>query len=292
MVADPLYILAAEIWALRGERARPARFAGLYVHGTIEALAGPTVAIVGTRAASEQGRRIAWRFAAELGRAGVCVISGLALGIDTAAHAGSISAGAATIGLLGGGHRRFFPPRNRELAAAMIAKGGAVISPFAPDEPAYPARFLQRNGVIAALSDAVIVIEAAERSGALNTAAWAAASSIPVLAVPGDIDRTKVAGCHALIRDGATLARDHHDILEAIGVAAGERRPIQQTALPLPVDSIASRIAHSLREEPLSAEMLAERHSLSIGETLAALAHLTFEGIAELRSDGLYALMA
>jgi DNA processing protein len=291
MVADPHYILAAEIWALRGERARPARFAGLYVQGTIEALAGPTVAIVGTRAASEQGRRIAWRFAAELGRAGVCVISGLAVGIDAAAHAGSISADAATIGLLGGGHRRFFPPRNRELAAAMIAKGGAVISPFAPNEPAYPARFLQRNGVIAALSDAVVVIEAAARSGALNTAAWAAASSVPVLAVPGDIERAKVAGCHALIRDGATLVRDHYDILEAIGVTAGMRAPVQQTTLPFPVDSVASRLAHALRDEPLSAEMAAERHGLSIGETLAALAHLTFEGIAEIRSDGFYALV-
>ena len=142
----------------------------------------------------------------ELGRAGCCIISGLALGIDAAAHEGALSANAPTVGVLGGGHRHFFPPRNAGLAGRMLAGGGAVLSPFPPDQAAYPGQFLARNGVVAALADAVLVVEAPARSGALNTASWAA-GRVPVLAVPGDVDRKHVAGCLALIRDGATLAR-------------------------------------------------------------------------------------
>ena len=108
---------------------------GLWVAGDLSGLAAPTVAVVGTRAPSEDGRRFAHRLAADLGSAGVCVISGLALGIDAAAHTGALAAGAPTIGVLGGGHDRFFPPRNAELARRIVAAGGAVISPYPPDTP-------------------------------------------------------------------------------------------------------------------------------------------------------------
>ena len=288
MDTEPRFITASEIQALRAERARPARFTGLYVCGALDALAAPTVAIVGSRAASEQGRRIAWRFAAALGKAGVCILSGLALGIDGAAHAGALSVGAPTIGVLGGGHRRFFPRKNRELAAAMSEKGGAVVSPFAPDEAAMPGRFLQRNGIIAALSDAVVVVEAACRSGALNTAAWAAASSIPVLAVPGDIDRPKVAGCLALIRDGATLARNAEDVLEAIGIACDQPRTIPATQLALPLDPLQTRLMETLAREPQSIEALLVFHAVTLAELLGALAHLSLAGIVREDDDGIF----
>ncbi|GAC1306011.1 MAG: hypothetical protein NVSMB19_17830 [Vulcanimicrobiaceae bacterium] len=114
--------------------------------------------------------------------AGLCVISGLALGIDGAAHAGALAGNGPTIGVLGGGHRQFFPKRNRELAERMLAADGGVLSPYAPDEPARPGQFLQRNGVVAALADAVVIVEAATRSGALNTARWAAQLGNDVLA--------------------------------------------------------------------------------------------------------------
>jgi DNA processing protein len=148
------------------------------------------------------------------------VLSGLAHGIDAAAHEGAVEAGAPTIGVLGGGHGHFYPPRNRPLAESMLACGGAVISPFSPETPAQPWQFIQRNGVIAALADAVVVVEAAARSGSLNTAGWAGDLGIPVFAFPGDVDRPKVAGCLALIRDGATLVRSSGDILEGMGLRA------------------------------------------------------------------------
>jgi DNA processing protein len=110
----------------------------------------------------------------------------------------------------------------------MIAAGGAVLSPFPPRHAAHPPQFLQRNGIVAALADAVVVIEAPARSGALNTASWAA-GRVPVLAVPGDVDRPHVAGCHALIRDGAVLARSAADVLEALH--------LPQTVLPLVAQS-------------------------------------------------------
>ena len=111
-------------------------------------------------------------------------MSGLALGIDAAAHEGALDAGAPTIGVLGGGHRCFFPGRNRSLAQRIVAGGGAVVSPFEPDHPAFPSQFLARNAIVAALTDAVVVVEAARRSGSLNTAGWANDLGLPVFAFP------------------------------------------------------------------------------------------------------------
>lgn len=284
----PIFVPAAQIWALRGIRPHKISIAGLYVDGNIEALAAPTVALVGGRAASEAGRRIAWRFAAELGQAGVCVVSGLALGVDGAAHSGSLSVGAATVGVLGGGHRHFFPRRNRPLARAIIEKGGAVVSHYSPDMPPLPFQFLERNGVIAALADAVVVIEAATRSGALNTATWGGDENIPVLAVPGDIDRPKVAGCNTLIRDGATLVTCSGDILEAIGMHRKSTENIQQTSLPL--GELAAKFAKTISAEPTSAEALVARHAAGVPETLHILTSLTLAGIVLQRDDGAYVL--
>ncbi len=225
----PRFAPASEIVAGRSDRAHPTRFEGLWVTGTLAPLARKTVAVVGARAPSEAGRNHARALGEALARAGVCVISGLALGIDAAAHAGCLAGGGATIGVLGGGHRRFYPHRNRGLAAEMVAAGGAVLSPFAPDEPARPWQFLERNAVVAALADVVVVVEAAARSGALNTASWATALGIDVLAYPGDVDRPKAAGCNALIRDGAVLARGPEDVFEALGMAG---------PAPLPADGL------------------------------------------------------
>ncbi|HYX40955.1 MAG TPA: DNA-processing protein DprA, partial [Pyrinomonadaceae bacterium] len=128
--------------------------------GDVAGLARPCVAIVGTRAASGYGRTTARAFARDLCAAGCTVLSGLALGIDSAAHEGALDVNGMTIGVLGGGHRQFFPRRNERLAQRIIETGGAVLSPFAPDQPAMPHQFLQRNGIVAALADAVVVVEA------------------------------------------------------------------------------------------------------------------------------------
>jgi DNA processing protein len=266
-----------ELDAICGDRLATSRLEGLYVAGEIGVLAAPTVAVVGTRAPSDAGRRLAFALAADLGAAGICVLSGLALGIDSAAHGGSLSAGAPTVGVLGGGHDHFFPARNRELAARMIAAGGAVISPYPPNVPARPHQFLARNGVVAALADALVVVEAPGRSGALNTASWAADRAIPVMAFPGDVDRPKVAGCLALIRDGAILVRDTADVLSELGVRP-LRPPAAAPAASRSAESaLGRRILSRLATEPLSIDALLDQTATPVA-TLACIGELLAAG--------------
>jgi DNA processing protein len=285
--ASRRFVSRSELDAVCGRRLENARLAGLYVAGSLDALAAPTVAIVGTRAPSEAGRRLARRLAADLGGAGICVISGLALGIDGAAHEGSLTARAPTIGVLGGGHDFFFPGRNRELAARMIAGGGAVVSPYAPNVPARPYQFLARNGVVAALADALVVVEAAGRSGALNTASWAADRAIPVMAFPGDVERPKAAGCLALIRDGAILVRDAADVLAEMRIPGARAGAV--TPLPDPGTVLGRTILDRLAREPATIDALLE-HAPAPGALLACIGELLGAGIIVEGSDTLLRL--
>ncbi len=282
--ASRRFVPRSELDAVCGERLASTRLEGLYTAGDLSSLAAPTVAIVGTRAPSESGRRLAHRLARELGAAGVCVVSGLALGIDGAAHEGSLAARAPTIAVLGGGHDHFFPARNRELAARIVAGGGAVVSPYAPHVPARPGQFLARNGVVAALADALVVVEAAQRSGALNTASWAADRPIPVMAFPGDVDRPKVAGCLALIRDGALLVRDAADVLAQLGLAP-TRRTTVPSPLPAGLGELGSRIVRRLAREPAAIDgLLAD--SEAPAALLACIGELLGAGILFEADDG------
>lgn len=297
---DPSLVSLAELeerftGAIR-RHGRPCLRTGLWVAGSLEGLHAPAVAVVGTRAPSDAGRRLSRRLGHALAAAGVCVVSGLALGIDAAAHEGALDAGGPTIGVLGGGHTRFFPRANQDLAARIVAGGGAVVSPYPPDEPARPFQFLQRNAVVAGLVDAVVIVEAAARSGALNTAGHAAERGIPVLAVPGDVDRPKVQGCLALIRDGAILVRDADDVLEALpaGVRARTRRePAAGAARGNRPDSgPLSVIVNALADGELGFEALRERVGLDPAALAAALVELELGGRVEARAGARFARSA
>lgn len=272
----PEYITRAALEDVRAERGLAWEGMGLWRSGTLKGLAQPSVAIVGTRSATAYGRGLARAFARELGAAGCCIVSGLALGIDAAAHEGALDAGAPTVGVLGSGHAAFFPRRNLDLAERMIAAGGAVLSPFPPQQPAEPWHFLARNAIVAALVDTVLVIEAPARSGALNTAGWAAAR-IPVLAVPGDVDRAHVAGCHALIRDGAILARSAADVLEVLNVHGmpARDRPQREGAPAALLDALAAG--------ECNLDDLVDATGLAPAQALAELAMLELEGVIERR---------
>ncbi|MGZ3504670.1 MAG: DNA-processing protein DprA [Vulcanimicrobiaceae bacterium] len=274
--------------SLRGERPVPPLFEALWAVGCLDGLALPTVAIVGTRAATAHGRGLARQFAGELAGAGCCILSGLALGIDAAAHEGTLAAGAPTIGVLGGGHDKFFPRRNLALAERMLGCGGAVLSPFAPNHDAFPSQFLERNGVVAALADAVVVIEAPARSGALNTAGWAA-GRIPVLAVPGDVDRPQVAGCHALLRDGATLARNADDVLSELGLL--ERRRRKSNKVPERRDPLERAIVRELKAGERALDEIIDAVESQAARVLPALAVLELDGSVERREGTRYALV-
>jgi DNA processing protein len=224
---------------------------------------------------------------------GVCVISGLAHGIDAAAHQGAIDRAKPTVGILGGGHRHFFPKRNVGLAELMLANGGAVLSPYAPNEPARPGQFLQRNAVVASLAEVVVVVEAAERSGALNTAGWAIDLGITVLAFPGDVDRPVSAGCNKLIRDGATLARGPDDVFEALGSLSGPPLPTIESAIReryLGEPNVLA-VLRVLGTEPRSLDTIARATGFTAGETMALLIRLEIEGAIERRDLMEYVLV-
>jgi DNA processing protein len=260
--------------------------APLWVSGSLDCLAAPAVAIVGTRAPSRAGRRLAFETAREIAASGVCVVSGLALGIDSAAHEGALAAGAPTVGVLGGGHDHFFPKSNAALAERIIAGGGAVVSPYAPDQPARPGQFLQRNAIVAGFADGVVVVEAAARSGALNTANHAADLGIAVMAFPGDVDRVKVAGCLALLRDGAILVRDASDVLEAIGIQPCRKKRRRRASL----DPTSERIVSALDDGELDFDGLVARLQLGPSELGARLVELELAGVLESRSGTRYGL--
>ena len=167
---DTRFVQRSELLAMRPRPPLKLRLEGLWVAGDLTGLRSTTVAVVGCRAASDGGLARAHTLARDLASAGICVLSGLALGIDGSAHAGALAGGGRTIGILGGGHACSSPRRNRGLAELMLAAGGAVASPFPPAEPARRLSFCSANGMVAGLADAVVVVEAAARSGALNTA--------------------------------------------------------------------------------------------------------------------------
>jgi DNA processing protein len=282
---QPTYEPRGRIERARDGRGFEAAAAGLWCCGELAGLGLPSVAVVGTRAATPYGRRLAHRFAAELAQAGCCIVSGLALGIDAAAHEGALSTGGATIAVLGGGHRHLFPPRNSDLAERIVAAGGAVLSPYPPEQDARPWQFLARNGVVAALADAVLVVEAPARSGALNTAGWAA-GRIPVLAIPGDVDRRHSAGCLALIRDGATLARGSADVLEALGIA---QLPLFANDARVPDDALARSILETLDDGERDLDAIVAATGAPTPAVLAALTVLELHGCVDVRGPARYA---
>ncbi len=286
-IEDPRWIDRTDLGALRPRMPQAARLDGLWLAGSLAALGAPAVAVVGARAPSEAARRRAHDFGRRFAAAGLCVVSGLALGIDGAAHAGALEAAGLTVGVLGGGHRRFYPRRNRALAEAIVAKRGAVVSPFDPDQVANPWQFLERNGVVVALADAVVIVEAAARSGALNTAGWAASASVPVFAVPGDVDRPKAAGCNALIRDGATLVRNADDVLIQLGFASVATTTETLGRTPR-TDPLEAALLAALRE-PLDLDALLDTVPADAGNVLAALVRLEIDGALVRRDDLTYA---
>lgn len=188
----------------------------LFVRGRLEPCDALAVAVVGARNASPYGKRVAWQLAGGLARAGYTVISGLARGIDAAAHRGALDAGGRTIAVLGTGVLEIYPPEHEQLAAEVMARG-AVVSEAPPLAEAHAGAFPQRNRIVSGLSLGTVVVEAAERSGALITARLATEQGREVFAVPGPIDSRTSRGCHGLIRDGAKLVESVDDVLEELG---------------------------------------------------------------------------
>ena len=231
----------------------------LFGVGRRDLLRAPALAIVGSRNATEQGRCNARAFSGHLARVGYCIVSGMARGIDSAAHWGALDAGGGTIAVLGTGIDIVYPPSNRPLAEA-LARDGLLIAEFPPGMGVRRDHFPRRNRIIAALARGVLVAEATLRSGSLITARWAADLGREVFALPGSIHAPMHRGCHRLIRDGAKLVESAQDILEefhdgglpdpaaqpARARSGGDRRLAAMGYDPVDLDTLAAR----LREDP------------------------------------------
>ena len=191
----------------------------LWTRGCVAALSAPAVAIVGSRAASPYALSVAEQLAGDLTACGLVIVSGLARGVDSAAHRGALAAGGVTVAVLGSGVDVMYPPEHASLAEE-IDRGGAVISELVPGTEPQPWFFPRRNRIISGLSRAVVVIEAGEKSGSLITARCALDQGRDVLAVPGNVLSGRNRGAHGLLRDGARIVESADDILEELGMAA------------------------------------------------------------------------
>lgn len=248
----------------------------LYVAGEAATLAGFGVAVVGTRRPSGYGRSCAIEIADELGRAGVVVISGLALGIDGEAHRAAVAAGGRSVAVLPAPIDRIYPPRHRSLARRLVAGGGALVTELAPGQPVGRPDFARRNRIIAGLAAATVVVEAPDRSGALLTASAAVDQGRDLYAVPGPIDAAASRGCNRLIADQlATLVTSVPALLQQLGAARGVQRPTIKV-----LSETEGIVLYALLRRSGSIEELMSRTRLPTGALASALTLLESRGLA------------
>lgn len=259
----------------------------LWARGAPELMHRPTVAIVGARVASAGGQRLARGLAAELGQKGYIVVSGLARGIDGAAHLGALPYG--TVAVLAGGVDDIYPPEHAGLYGEIVAEG-CVVSENAPGRQATARDFPRRNRIIAGLSRAVVVVEAELRSGSLITARLANEQGREVLAVPGSPLDPRARGTNDLIRQGAAICEGLDDVLRALeglsGVHEREKR-VDLSPSVEPDEALRNRIADLLSPTPVSRDELARAAGAPVAAVLAALVELSLAGRAEMLPGGM-----
>ncbi len=251
----------------------------LYVQGDPAFLSGTSIAVVGSRNATPQGLANAQAFARTLSGAGITIVSGLALGIDAAAHRGGIDGGAGTVAVLGTGADIVYPKKNRALAEDIAARG-ALVSEFPLGTPPLQPNFPRRNRLISGLTRGCLVVEAALPSGSMITARLAAEQGREVFAIPGSIHSPLSKGCHALIKQGAKLVESAQDVLEEFGVSAAARAP---DAAPPGADLLAH-----MGFDPCDIDTLVARSGLTAEAVSAMLLQLELEGKVGSLSGGLY----
>lgn len=288
-------------WVAPGEAGYPPRLAVLDdappllgVRGSHDALMRPTIAIVGSRNASGAGLKFAGALARELGIAGFVIASGLARGIDQAAHRASLESG--TIAVLAGGHDRIYPPEHEDLLAAVIGNGGAAISEMPMGHAPRARDFPRRNRLISGVALGVVVVEAALRSGSLITARIAAEQGREVFAVPGSPLDPRAAGTNDLIKQGATLTTEARDIINAVEPIMGRplsvREPDGEPLTDEPEAGDRMRIVGLLGPSPVGIDDLIRMAGASAGVVRTVLLELELAGRLERHGGGLVSLVS
>lgn len=263
----------------------------LYAKGRIDLLRAPSLAVVGSRNATTQGIVDAERFSEALSRAGLAVVSGLALGIDAAAHLGALRGAGSTIAVIGTGADIVYPARNRPLAHRIAAEG-CIVSEYPLGMPAIAANFPRRNRIISGLARGVLVVEAAAQSGSLITARMAGEQGRDVFAIPGSIHSPLAKGCHQLIKQGAKLVESAQDILEELrGFAAA---PAARTTLPsTPANNASAHpLLNAMGFEPVHTDTLIARCGSDAATINAQLLTLELEGAIETLPGGMVRRLA
>ena len=274
--------------------------AWLYAEGDTDLAAMPALAIVGSRNPTRGGAATAREFAAYIASNGLAIVSGLAAGIDAAAHRGALGAGGATVAVLGTAIDIAYPQGNRALQR-QIATDGLVLSEYPPGSTAQPGQFPARNRIISGLSLGTLVVEATRRSGSLITARLAGEQGRSVFAIPGSIHNPLAKGCHQLIRQGATLVEEAADVFGEIATELTERTVThppsgaQKTAAPTPprdADGDYEKLLAALGWEPVTVDTLASRSGLTIDELSSMLLILELEGTVEACPGGRFTRVA
>ena len=248
----------------------------LYLRGSLLPADEWAVAIVGTRRITAYGRQVTEEIATTLARSGVTIVSGLARGVDSVAHKAALDAGGRTIGVLGSGVDVIYPNEHRLLAERMIASG-ALLSDYAPGTAPDGVNFPPRNRIISGLSQAVVVVEAGQKSGALITAEFAAEQGRDVFAVPGNINAPQSVGCNALIQQGARPLLQARDILEALDLTMVQEHRSARSLLP--ADATEQQVLEIVGQQPLHIDEIRLQIGLPMEQVTAALAMMELKGM-------------
>lgn len=274
----------------------------LFVRGSVDALALPQLAIVGSRHATPSGTETAQSFASHLAGRGFCITSGLAEGIDAAAHRGALAARGRTVAVCGTGPDIVYPRQHEALAEEIIASGGAIVSEFAPGTPVLRSNFPRRNRLISGLAVGTLVVEASLRSGALITARHAMEQGREVFAIPGSIHNPVARGCHRLIRNGAKLVETAADIVDELGGLLASLRADEPATRAEPAPDAApdngssgaeddaeyARLLACMAWDPVDVDTLVSRSGLTIGEVSSMLLLLEMRGSVRSLTGGRY----
>jgi len=259
----------------------------LFVIGNSELLSTNQLGIVGSRNPSVGGKENSFHFAQSLSQAGLVITSGMALGIDAAAHKGALANNGKTIAVTGTGLDRVYPARHRQLAHE-IAVNGAIISEFPIGTPPLPDHFPRRNRIISGLSLGILVVEAAPKSGSLISARLANEQGLEVFAIPGSIHNPLARGCHQLIRQGAKLVETTTDILEELGVQLSAPTTHASLKAKPEIDAISLKLLSIIGHDPCSIDTLIERSKLPAEQISSILLVLELQGMVSSLAGGLY----
>jgi len=269
----------------------------LYVRGNVSILNDPQLAIVGSRSPSHSGLSNSYEFAKHLGGSGLCITSGLALGVDGAAHKGAIDANAPTIAVIATGTDRVYPAKHRDLAHKIV-ENGAIISEFPIGSPAKSENFPRRNRIISGIAHGTLVVEAAKRSGSLITARLASEQNREVFAIPGSIHNPLAKGCHQLIRQGAKLVETAQDILEemadiidivnVIDATENPKLPLIKEEKPSEIDGEYNTLLEQMGYDPVSIDELVIRVEQSPESIAAMLLMLELQNQVSSNGGGTY----